>query len=51
MVLAECTCKNVFQDKMYGRGIRVHNPITGKDGLPEGRCTVCSTERRITVKR
>jgi len=46
MVLAECTCKNDFQDEKYGKGIRVHNLTVGKD-TREARCTVCQTERRV----
>ena len=37
--LKACKCKNDFQDKMYGMGIRVCNPNT-KGGH---RCTVCGT--------
>lgn len=35
-----CTCKHEFQDREYGRGMRVHN--LGKD---KARCTVCSAEK------
>lgn len=38
-MILKCTCKNEFQDKKYGRGMRVHNP-TAKD---KQRCTVCET--------
>ena len=36
-----CTCKNEYQDKKYGEGIRIHNSLLDyqKDGY---RCTVCS---------
>lgn len=35
----KCLCKNEFQDKKYGVGIRLHNRY--KLGH---RCTVCGTE-------
>ena len=35
-----CTCANLFQDKMYGRGRRVAN-ITDSGA----RCTICSKEK------
>ena len=33
----QCSCKNPYQDKIYGVGNRMANP-TNKD---EGRCTSC----------
>jgi hypothetical protein len=40
--LLRCTCKNDFQDKTYGAGVRVHNPLKTVNGKPqEYRCTVC----------
>lgn len=37
-----CTCKSDFQDREYGKGIRVFNPC----GTPvkKYRCTVCGRE-------
>ena len=32
-------CKNEFQNKTYGKGMRVHNYASGTGGH---RCTVCS---------
>lgn len=50
MVIQECKnkgCKHTFQDKTYGKGIRVMNPIVKKATSPNTlRCTVCSTEQR-----
>ena len=36
-----CTCKHDFQDKTYGRQMRLHN-ISGNKDKPEAFCTVCS---------
>lgn len=33
-----CKCNNIFQDKQYGFGKRIHNPSHTK---PQARCTVC----------
>ena len=52
MALKRCHCKRKmagdaadFQDKRYGKGIRVHNETTSKaiGAGPDGgwRCTVC----------
>lgn len=38
--ITQCTCKHDFQDKHYGKGLRVHNLATGK--VKGWRCTVCS---------
>lgn len=35
-IIAKCNCVNEFQDKMYGRGMRVKNST--QNGY---RCTVC----------
>lgn len=36
----DCTCANVGQDKLHGKGKRVHNPFA--KGY---RCTVCGKEK------
>lgn len=43
-VLKRCprACKQAFQDKQYGAGVRVHNIM--KNGGT--RCTVCSAEEK-----
>ena len=42
-----CACKNVYQDKRYGKRKRVHNPLQGKGKEGDGyRCTVCGNVRR-----
>lgn len=42
-----CTCKNDFQDKEHGKGMRVHNPMKGGE---KARCTVCLNERFVGKK-
>lgn len=37
-----CKCKHDFQDKQYGKGMRVHN-FTEKS--EKWRCTVCKSEK------
>lgn len=37
-----CTCSHEEQDKMYGKGMRVHNVNTKGDAF----CTVCSPSYR-----
>lgn len=38
-----CNCENEFQDKTYGKGVRICTPVRKKNPLSEqqGRCTVC----------
>lgn len=43
-----CNCESEFQDKLYGKGMRLHN-IMG-DG-PKCRCTVCGKEYSPNVKK
>ena len=38
--VASCTCKSDFQDKEYGKGMRLMNRTN--NGL---RCTVCSSNK------
>lgn len=40
-----CTCKSEYQDKRYGKGQRVMNPLTDKKYPNTHRCTVCSKVR------
>ncbi len=37
----KCTCKHEYQDKHYGKDLRVHNMAIGK--VKGWRCTVCAT--------
>jgi hypothetical protein len=36
-----------FQDRRYGKGIRLHTPCKGKDGQPQARCTICLKEKPL----
>lgn len=42
--ILRCSCPHEFQDKEYGKGSRVHNPIKGPSAV-RFRCTVCGKER------
>lgn len=38
--IKQCDCVNEYQDKRYGKGMRVHTPLANlKNGA--WRCTVC----------
>lgn len=47
--LVNCTCVNEFQDKMYGKGVRVTTPKnkSQKEGSFVVRCTVCLREHTL----
>jgi hypothetical protein len=36
-----CTCRNAFQDSIYGPGRRLHNSMEKDKRLTGWRCTVC----------
>lgn len=38
--IRQCTCENDFQDRVYGKRMRVFNE-RGKDKVTELRCTCC----------
>ena len=40
-MILKCSCKNEHQDKLHGKGRRVHN----KTAKGSYRCTVCKTEK------
>jgi hypothetical protein len=41
-----CTCKHEYQDKRYGKGMRLHNECQGGSrNTPGWRCTVCETHK------
>ena len=46
MAIGRCSCKNEFQNKKYGQGLRVGNPLKSKPG--QFHCTVC--EKTFEVK-
>lgn len=45
-MLIHCTCKSEFQDRVYGKNIRVANK-TVKGGEERGRCTICGAEKSV----
>ena len=42
VVMLRCTCKHEYQDRKYGKGVRVHN--RGQN-LDKASCTVCSKKK------
>lgn len=36
-----CGCENDYQDKKYGKNMRVHNPCSESSKPIGHRCTVC----------
>lgn len=45
-MIKPCTCKDEFQDKTYGKGMRVFNyNVNSKEKTVVARCTVCNTKR------
>jgi len=45
-MILQCTCIHPYQDKLYGKGKRVHNQMQRSGGgAIKYRCTVCKTER------
>lgn len=47
MSIKKCTCTHTFQDKKYGRKLRVHNKAVKKGSSDVYRCTVCGNEKRV----
>lgn len=48
-VIKSCTCSHEFQDKTYGRGMRVFNSMMAKGRVVGEACTVCSRESKAPV--
>lgn len=47
--IAQCKCVSEQQDKLYGKRMRVWNPI-GKNNQSDGfRCTVCGAETKFNT--
>lgn len=36
-----CTCESAYQDKTYGKGVRLHNVGGGSKTVATAKCTVC----------
>jgi hypothetical protein len=43
--LAPCTCRHEYQDKAYGKGLRVHNVVLIGKNKGKYICTVCGTRK------
>lgn len=49
-----CSCKNEYQDKLYGMNKRLGNVKSDKSDSDTARCTSCGKEvkfRFITIKK
>lgn len=44
IVILQCHCQHAYQDKVYGKQQRVHNPC-GSKNKGQFRCTACGTTR------
>ncbi len=44
-ILLACTCAHEYQDRKYGRGVRVHNRKCNTKEAGDWRCTVCCKTR------
>lgn len=42
-----CRCEHEYQDKIYGHGMRVFNPLEDD----KWRCTVCLREQLVRKKK
>ena len=47
-MILKCSCINEFQDKTYGKGMRVFNPM-GFNGKSGYRCSVCKSLNKSSV--
>jgi len=46
VIIKRCKCKHAYQDKCYGKGMRVHNLGVGKlKSAPVAECTVCKSTK------
>jgi hypothetical protein len=43
-MILHCTCKQDYQDRVYGNGNRVHN--VSKDGK-KAKCVICGKEKVV----
>ncbi len=48
-IILPCTCKDEFQDRHYGKGMRVHN-VGGKGKEKNAYCTVCSPSQQRELR-
>lgn len=45
--VAQCNCESEQQDKLYGKRMRVWNPIGKNDQSTGFRCTVCGAKSGV----
>ncbi len=45
-MIISCSCKSDYQDRAFGKGKRVHNPINKNKGGEMYRCTICKRENK-----
>jgi hypothetical protein len=45
VIIKRCICKHEFQDKQYGKDMRVHNTCEKGGRVVGSRCTVCGTKK------
>ncbi len=43
-LIRSCHCESAYQDKKYGKGMRVHN-TGGSKGGSKVTCTVCGSKK------
>lgn len=46
-MIYKCDCRNEWQDKLYGKGKRVHNECVTTTGQKKIRCTICKAEKFV----
>jgi hypothetical protein len=44
-MIAPCVCESTYQDKKYGKGMRVHNAAPKSKSSDKMRCTVCGKDK------
>jgi len=49
-MVAKCDCISEFQDKLYGKQMRVFNPGKISVGSQLFRCTKCGREKNLNIK-
>ena len=50
-VVLPCSCKHPQQDKIYGKGMRLHNRCSiNKASMTGARCTVCTSVKSYSTK-
>ena len=47
-MIKKCGCVHAHQDKLHGKGKRVHNALSGRGRESGHRCTVCKDVKTAT---